>query len=302
MNPTTSLATPKFNHTVVMSGVDYFDDSAPINPLMTQSDPIDLHEAAKEHNRIGQALESAGVKVHRVAPPSGSQDGVFTANWALVRGDTAVMARLPNARKAEEAYAATVLESFGKKIVWLPDTIEKFSGQGDALPCGDYLFCGSGYRSDIEAQEFAASTLGYQRVQLKAEPWLDTTGQPVINAYSGFPDSFYYDLDLAVSILKFPSNNDKGLIAWCPAAFTPESQELLRNFNGVDKIEVDESEAVAALCCNLVSTGEVVVMNDGAPNFSTAIEAHGLRVVLLNNPQLAKGGGSMRCTTLSFNS
>ena len=199
MNPTTNQGSPKFNHTVVMSGVDYFDDSAPINPLMTQSAPIDLREAATEHKHIGKALEAAGVKVHHIAPPSDSQDGVFTANWALVRGDTAVMARLPNARKAEESYAANVLESFGKKIVWLPDTIEKFSGQGDALPCGDYLFCGSGYRSDIEAQEFAASTLGYQRIQLRTKPWLDSTGKPVINAYSGFPDSFYYDLDLAIN-------------------------------------------------------------------------------------------------------
>ena len=293
---------PLFNQIVIMSGVDHFDDSAPINPLMTQNVPIDLTEAAAEHHRIGEALEHAGVKVHWVTPPSDSQDGVFTANWALVRGDTAIMARLPNARKAEEPYAAQILEFFGKKIVWLPDTIQKFSGQGDALPCGDYLFCGSGYRSDPEAQEFAAKTLGYERIQLKTKPWLGSDGQPVINAYSGLPDSFYYDLDLAVSVLKFPADGQKGLIAWCPAAFTLESQELLRNFDGVDKIEVEESEAVSALCCNLVSTGEIVIMNDGAPKFSTAIEAHGLKTIHLKNPQLAKGGGSMRCTTLSFNS
>lgn len=290
-----------FNHTVLMSGVDYFSDDAPINPLMTQAEAIDLAEAAREHGRIKSALESADVTVHVVEPPKDCQDGVFTANWALVRRNKAVMARLPNARKAEEPYAAEILRGFGKEIVWLPEHIEKFSGQGDALPCGDYLFCGSGYRSDPEAQAFVAATLGYERIQLKAKPWLGSDGQPVINAYSGLPDSFYYDLDLALSILKFPEGSKKGLIAWCPAAFTPESQAVLRAFDGVDKIEVSESEAVSALVCNLVSTGETVIMNDDAPDFAVAIEAYGLKTIRLKNPQLAKGGGSMRCTTLSFN-
>ncbi|HRJ06775.1 MAG TPA: amidinotransferase [Candidatus Saccharibacteria bacterium] len=292
---------PAFNHTVLMSGVDYFDDSAPINPLMTQEAAIDLTEAAAEHGCIREALQSAGVTVHTVEPPKGCQDGVFTANWALVRGDKAVMARLPNARKAEEPYAAEVLKSFGKEIIWLPEEIEKFSGQGDALPCGDVLFCGSGYRSDPDAQAFVAKTLGYERIQLKAKPWLGDDGQPVINAYSGLPDSFYYDLDLALSVLKFPTNTKKGLIAWCPAAFTPESQAVLRQFDGVDKIEVDETEAVNSLVCNLVSTGDTVIMNDGAPTFTAALESHGLKTIRLKNPELAKGGGSMRCTTLSFN-
>ncbi len=291
----------QFNHTVLMSGADYFSDDQPINPLMTQDSEINLEQAKREHESIKTSLQALGVKVHQVAPPVGLQDGVFTANWALVRGDKAVLARLPNARKAEEAYAADVLRSYGKEVIILPDHIEKYSGQGDSLPCGNYLFCGSGYRSDAEAQEFAAKTLGYERIQLRTKPLLDKDNQPVINAYSGLPDSFYYDLDLALSILKFPTATQKGLIAWCPEAFTPESEELLRKFDGVDKIEVDESEATNALVCNLVSNGETVVMNDGAPKFTAAIEAAGLKTVRLRIPELAKGGGSMRCSTLAFN-
>ncbi len=288
------------NTTVVMSGVDYFDDAQPINPFMDKDTPIDLSVAAHEHDQIQAALESAGVSVHRVAPPQGSQDGVFTANWALVRGNIAVMARLPEARKAEEPYAAQILrEQFGKEIVYIPDNY-KFSGQGDSLPCGDYLFCGSGYRSDPEAQAFVAQTLGLTRIQLRAKPQLDSSGEPMINPYSGWADSFYYDLDLAISILKAPDDNKKGLIAWCPDAFTPESQQVLQDFDGVDKIEVSEHEAMTALACNLVSTGETVIMNDGAPEFTAAIEAHGLKTIRLSNPELAKGGGSVRCTTLTL--
>ena len=288
------------NQILLMSGVDYLSDEQAINPFMEKDAPIDLETAAAEHSAIANALRVAGVEVHIVEPPADCQDGVFTANWALIRGDTAVMARLPNARKGEEAYAAKVLsEKFDKKIIYIPGDY-KFSGQGDALPCGDYLFCGSGYRSDIKAQEFVAKTFAMTRVQLQTKPQLDGNNQPVINQYSGWADSFYYDIDLAISILKPPVEGQKGLIAWCPEAFTADSQQIMREFDAVDKIEVSEKEAINALACNLVSTGEIVIMNSGAPEFQAAIEACGLKTVLLSNPELAKNGGSVRCTSLAL--
>ena len=76
-----------------------------------------------------------------------------------------------------------------------------------------------------------------------------------------------------------------------PRGIPPESQEVLRALDVVDKIEVSEKEAREGFACNLVSTGETVVMNDGAPDFAAAIEAHGLKTIRLNNPQLSKGGG-----------
>jgi N-dimethylarginine dimethylaminohydrolase len=42
-------------------------------------------------------------------------------------------------------------------------------------------------------------------------------------------------------------------------------------------------------------------MNAGATEFAAAIEAHGLQTVRLENPELGKGGGSIRCTTLTLN-
>lgn len=292
------------NATVLMSGVSYFSDDAPINPFMTKQAPIDLEKAKQEHDAIGQALESVGVSVQHVEPPKDCQDGVFTANWALVRGDKAVLARLPNARKAEEAYAKQVLESMGKTVFELPPDVEKFSGQGDALPCGNYLFFGTGYRSEEAAHEFVAQTLGYEIVRVRAKPLLDGSGLPVINSYSGWPDSLYYDIDLAISILKPPVYDGNviiknGLIGFCPDALLPESVDMLRSLPGLDLIEVSEAEAINNLACNLVSTGSHVVMND-APNFTAAIEAHGLKTVRLHNSELAKGGGSMRCTTLTL--
>jgi N-dimethylarginine dimethylaminohydrolase len=287
------------NQTVLMSGVDYFDDSQPINPFMTRQEPIDREKAKAEHDQIKQALESAGVKVIQVEPPAGCQDGVYTANWALVRGNKAVMASLPGARKGEEVYAEHALMAQGKEIVHVPEGF-KFSGQGDALPCGNYLFCGSTYRSDPAAQAFVAETLGYERIQLEAVPLVDGAGQLVINGYSGWPDSFFYDIDLAISILKAPTDTQRGLIAWCPTAFTEESQAVMRAFDGVDKIEVSQEEAKGAFACNLVSTGETVVMSARAPYLKANIEAAGLKVITPDITELAKGGGYIRCTTLTL--
>jgi N-dimethylarginine dimethylaminohydrolase len=290
---------PQFNKTVLMSGVEFFDDGQAINPFMTQETPVDVERARFEHQQIRLALESAGVKVMKVEPPRDCQDGVYAANWALVRGETAVLAALPGPRKAEEAYAADTLLGLGKKVLRAPEGL-KFSGQGDALPCGNLLFCGSNYRSDVEAQKFAAQVLGYDRIQLQTVPLLDADKNPVINEVSGWPDSFYYDIDLAISVLKPPVNGNKGLIAWCPAAFTAESQRVMLNLQAVDKIEVSEEEAKQAFACNLVSTGEVVIMSAHAPRFKADIESRGLKTITPEISELAKGGGYIRCTTLTL--
>ncbi|HKR82302.1 MAG TPA: hypothetical protein VJR27_04875 [Candidatus Saccharimonadales bacterium] len=287
------------NHTVLMSGADFFDDNSPINPYMDNRVPVNRRAAQAEHERIRGALENAGVTVHKIAPPAGCQDGVYTANWALVRGDTAVLARLPNARENEQPAAEQALRSLGKNIVYVPEGLH-FSGQGDALPCGNFLFAGQGYRSDAEAQAFAAKTLGYKLVQLQTVPLLDEHGTPVINQSSGWPDSFFYDIDLALAVLRGPLGGKPGLIAWCPEAFTPESQAILRGFNKVEKIEVRLTEAQAGFACNLVSTGETVVMSGHAPQFKAALEARGFTVVSPDVQELLKGGGFIRCTTLTL--
>lgn len=286
------------NTHVLMSDARHFSNEQAINPYYDQ-ELIDVDGAEREHEAIRGLLEQAGVVVTQVPSPTDSQDGVYTANWALVRGDTAILARLPDARKNEEDYAEKVLTDLGITVLRVPDDLH-FSGQGDALACGNLLFCGNGYRSDLEAQKFAATTLGFERIQLQTIPQLDAQGVPVINHVSGWADSFFYDIDLALSIIKGPTETEKGLIAYCPQAFTQESQAILRNLSTVDKIEVSLSDAKEAFACNLVSTGETVVMSAHAPVFSQALRDHGLTVLSPEIKELVKGGGYIRCTTLTL--
>lgn len=274
-----------------MSAASFFGDQYAINPYMNAGVQVQREVADQELNSIQAALESAGVQVRRTAAPANCQDGVYTANWGLCRDGTVVLSYLPNARRDEQPYAEKVLTDLGFQTVKAP---YRFSGQGDALPCGDYLFCGSVYRTDPLMHDFLSEQLGYQVIGLQTIPALDQHGQPVINSYSGWPDSFFYDIDLALSVLT-PT-----LIAWCPSAFTPESQQKIRALP-LDKIEVSFEEATNGFACNLVSTGETVIMSAHAPQLQAAIEAKGLKTITPEISELSKGGGYIRCTTLTLN-
>jgi N-dimethylarginine dimethylaminohydrolase len=277
------------NQTVLMSGPDYFD-VAGINPYAEGIDPVDPVKAAVDFANIQAALTQAGINVIKVAAPQDCQDGIFTANWGLCRGDTVVLSSLPGPRQPEEPYAEQTLKALGKRVIKAP---YHFSGQGDALPCGNYLLAGHGYRTDQQMHAFLAEQLGYQVISLQTVPVRDSTGQPVINAVSGWPDSFFYDIDLSIAVL------GPELIAWCPEAFMPESQEKIRALP-MQKIEISLDEAVHGFACNLVSTGETAVISDKAPQLQAGIEAHGLHTITTNIDELRKNGGGIRCTTLTL--
>ncbi|GHU08024.1 hypothetical protein FACS189431_3530 [Alphaproteobacteria bacterium] len=273
-----------------MSGADYFSVQAAINPYYGED--IDVDKAQKEHETIKQAFERAGIEVVQVPPPKNCQDGVYTANWGLCRGEKCVLGRLPGPGRAEQEYAEQVLAGLGKTVLRVPDGL-KFSGQGDSLPCGPYLLAGSGYRSDPAAQVFVAHELGLELIQLHAVPELNSDGRPTINPVTSWPDSFFYDIDLAIAVLR------DDLIAYCPEAFDEESQKILRGLS-LQKIEVDYDEAVKGFACNLVSTGETVIMSAHAPKLQAAIEEHGLKTITPEISELAKGGGYIRCVSLTL--
>lgn len=277
------------NHAVLMSGADYFSVEE-LNPYSHKVDQPDKEVARKEFTGIETALREAGVIVRRFPAPEGCQDGIYTANWGLCRGNKAILSSLPPMRAQEEAFAREALEKEGFEVIPAP---YRFSGQGDALACGNLLFMGQTYRTDPRMHQFVADKLGFDVVSLEAIPALDQHKKPIINTVTGWPDSFFYDIDLALSVLT-PT-----LIAWCPDAFTPASQAKIRALS-IEKIEVSYQEAVEGFACNLVSTGETVIMSDRAPELQAAIEAYGLKTVTPRIRELAKGGGYIRCTTLTL--
>ena len=292
MNPDTK--TPIINKTVLMSGADYFSDQFAINAHMDSQVPVDIDKAKAEHQHIREALESAGITVRQVPAPANCQDGVYTANWALCRGDKALLAALPNKRQAESPYAEEILRQEGKTILKLPEGI-RFSGQGDALPCGDMLFTGSNYRTDFAAHQHIQDLLGYKVISLQTIPKrsLWGWGKRIVNEVTGWPDSYYYDIDLALAVIS------PDLIAYCPEAFVPQSRKVLTALP-IEKIIVSRTEATHGFACNLVSTGHTVIMSARAPKLKAALEARGLVTITPEVTELGKGGGYIRCTTLTL--
>lgn len=279
------------NQKLLVSGADYFADTYEINPYYTQN-KIDINKAMAEHKLILDCFKEANIELIKVKPPKNCQDGVYTANWALIKDGTAVMSRLPVARKAEENYARKILEQQGIKTVLVPGKY-LFSGQGDSLRCGKYLLGGCGYRSDPEAQQFAADTLGLELIQLHTKPQLNPDGSEHINPVTNHADSFWYDIDLAVSVI------DDHTIAYCPDALDDQSNQKLQSLN-LDTILVDYEECTKGFANNLVSTGKHVIMSNKAPKLQSALEKRGLICLTPDVTELKKGGGYIRCVSLWF--
>ena len=278
-----------------MSGAQYFR-AVGNNAYSKPSNQPNPRQAVIEHHTLQAHLKEAGVEVIKIDPPHNCVDGVYTSNWGLCRGDKVITSSLPISRKEEEPAAHLAFQLLDKTIIEPP---YMFSGQGDALPCGDLCFIGSKYRTDPKMHDFVSKELGFEVIGLETIPQLDSQGKPVINSVTGWPDSFFYDIDLALSVIKAPSGKSKGLIAWCPEAFTPESQKKLRAVD-IDKIEVTLEEATKGFACNLISTGETVIMSSHAPQLKSALESHKLKTVTLDMPELSKGGGYIRCTSLTL--
>jgi N-dimethylarginine dimethylaminohydrolase len=293
---------PLINKTVLVSGANYFTDKDAINALMDSSLDVDVGQAVKEHQSIIKAFKKAGIKVIEVKAPKGMQDGVYTANWALVRAGKAVLARLPNKRKPEELIAKLYLSDLGLEIHELPESIRAYSGQGDSLVLDDVLFIQSPYRTSKAAHLVVKNVLGFKEVYsltTKPQRWFKF-GPARNNKITGWPDSPTFDLDLALAVIKPATENSPPLIAYCPRLFKRPSRKILKDLNGFDKLIISKDEALKAYAPNLVSTGETVIMNSGAPKFKADLVKHGLKVIELDLPELKKGGGSIRCTSLTL--
>jgi N-dimethylarginine dimethylaminohydrolase len=259
------------NGHLLVSDAHHFRVEYEINPYMSTGDQPDPSAAVAEHDAVVAAHRAAGRRVEHLPSAPECPDMVFTANAALVRGGTAVLGNLPGPRQRETDHYRDWFRRRGIEVVEAPYL---FSGQGDALLCGDVLLTGHGHRTDQRMHGFLAECLGHEVVGVR------TVG-----------DAFY-DIDLAVAPI------DGRTVAWCPDAFDGPSRDRVRDL-GLDLLEVSLVEA-EQFALNLVSDGTTVTMNDAVPGFAERLRARGLHVVELAVPELSKGGGGVRCTALTL--
>jgi N-dimethylarginine dimethylaminohydrolase len=260
------------NSHLLVSDTRHFRIEYHINPYMRMTEQPDPEAAEAEHRDIVNAHIALGRRIEYLPSVPGCPDMVYTANAALVRGNRAVLGRLPVQRQGESPYFRAWLCAHDVDVLVAPFP---FSGQGDALPCGDLLLAGFGQRTDRRMHSILADYLDYDVVPLRtvAPQW--------------------YDLDLAVAIIRQPDT-----IAYCPQALDMVSRRTIRSL-GLDLIEVAPREA-KQFALNLVSDGRAVTMTRGAPRFAASLRARGLQVLELSTTQLRKGGGGVRCTSLTL--
>ncbi|HUC86853.1 MAG TPA: arginine deiminase-related protein [Candidatus Saccharimonadales bacterium] len=286
------MLTFPFNHRVLVSDARYIQPKG-INALENTDDQPDVATAIAEHQACVAGFKQIGISVEQVPGPADCQDGVFTANWGLAWNGRALLSRLPNARQAEEPHAEATLRHLGfetKRASVL------FSGQGDAMIIGGgRVLIGGGYRTDPAVASEIRDWLGLEPIMVPAQPKRRFKfGPPVRNRVTGLWDSFYYDIDLAIGVIR------PDLIAVCLDALTKPGRAAIANLKDVEIIPVDLHEARDNLATNLVSTGQSVVMVDNAPKLTAELRRRSLDLILLPNHELKKSGGGFRCSALSL--
>lgn len=256
--------------------------------------------AIKQFIGIQAAIRAAGIQITQIPSPAGCQDGVYTANWAATHNGRALLSRLPNARQAEEPYAEEQLTKLGFEVR-RPAGI--FSGQGDCLLFNDHeVILGHGYRTHLTPSLLEnLNWLGVTPTIIQTKPqralgflWKRR------NRVSGLYDSYYYDIDLAVAVIA------PNVLAVCLDALTHEGRTAIRGLetrrsNPVTIIPITLAEARYAFASNLVSTGEHIVMAEGAPLLQAELEHRGYTVTTAPNDQFRLTGGGIRCVTLTLN-
>jgi N-dimethylarginine dimethylaminohydrolase len=270
--PAAATGEKQSHRRLLMCSAKHFRIDYEINPYMHADVQPDPAAAAAEHDTIVAAHLAAGRTVEFVDADPACPDMTYTANAAAVRGDRAVLATLPPERAAETPHHRAWLEANGFDVA---DTPYAFSGQGDALACGDLLLAAHGQRTDIRAHRTLAGHLGYEVVGLR------TTS------------TRWYDLDLALAVVH-PGRT----LAYNPEALDRASLRTVRGL-GLDLIPVRPAEA-ARFALNLISDGRTVTMTTGAPHLAADLRSLGLTVVELDTTELRKGGGGIRCTALTL--
>lgn len=250
-----------------------YDVRYSINPWMNTAVVPDKALAAQQWGNLQQQLLSLGVWLEYVEHADGQPDMVFTANAGLVRGKDVVLSRFRHAeRRGEERHFRAWFESNGFTVHEL--TRSSFEGEGDALFSGSRLFCGYGFRSDVEAHQEVGKILGAQElvvVQLQ--------------------DPRFYHLDTCFCPLS------EQLAMVYPGAFSPRHLELLGQH--FELIRVSEHDALHFVC-NAVVLGSNVLLPAGCPESYGMLAQRGFTAHPVPLGEFIKAGGAAKCLSLKL--
>jgi N-dimethylarginine dimethylaminohydrolase len=257
---------------ILMCPPEYFGIEYEINPWMNRAVGSDPALSGRQWGALRETLESLGVRVETLDPVPGLPDLVFTANAGLVYRDTFFVSSFRfGVRQGETPYFARWAESHGFEVVSLPAGYF-FEGAGDALFCGETLFAGYRFRSDVRSHHWVAGRVGVEVLPIE------------------LIDPRFYHLDTCFCPLA------EGEAIYYPGAFDDYGRSVLRD-RIPRLIEVSSEESVS-FSCNAVVVGRNVVLNAGVPKLARSLESAGYAVYPRELTEFIKSGGSAKCLTL----
>jgi N-dimethylarginine dimethylaminohydrolase len=251
---------------------DYFGIEYEINPWMNVQVGNDPERSREQWDRLYRTLVELGVTVDLLEPVPGLPDLVFTANAGLVFKDLFLPARFRfGVRQQESPHFERWARGRGFTIVPLPAGMN-FEGAGDALFCGDTLFAGYRFRSDVRGHHWVGERLGVPVLPLE------------------LIDPRFYHLDTCFC----PLAPDQAI--YYPGAFDEYGRSVLKD-RITNLVEVSPEEAIS-FSCNAVVVGRTVILNQGAPKLASSLAELGFAVRPLDFSEFIKSGGSAKCLTL----
>ncbi len=250
---------------------DYYGIEYEINPWMNVRAGSDPQGARRQWTALYDTLCALGVAVDLIEPVAGLPDLVFTANSGLLYNRLFIVSRFRyGVRQGESPLFENWARRRGFEVVHTPDGFN-FEGAGDALFCGETLFAGYRFRSDVRSHQWIGDCLDVEVLPLE------------------LVDPRFYHLDTCFCPLA------PDLALYYPGAFDEYGRSVLKD-RIPQLIEVASEEAIS-FSCNAVVVGKTVILNDGAPRLAEALAARKFGVRPLRFSEFIKSGGSAKCLT-----
>ncbi len=261
--------------TLLMCPPTYYGIEYEINPWMSRMRGADPGVARAQWDQLCRVLtDTCGASIELIDPRPGLPDLVFTANAGFVTPCLVILSRFRfPARSGEEPVFAEWFEKHGLPVLRMPEDIF-FEGAGDALRCGENLFCGYHFRSEIRSHEFLAEILKERVLSLQ------------------LVDPRFYHLDTCFCPLA------DGDLLYYPAAFDDYAQRVIREY-AARMIEVTDADALR-FGCNAVCIDRHVVLPDGCTKLEASLRDWGYEPHPVDLSEYIKSGGAAKCLTLAL--
>jgi N-dimethylarginine dimethylaminohydrolase len=257
---------------ILMCPPDYYGIEYEINPWMDRQVTNDPGTSLRQWTTLRETLLGLGVRVETLEPVAGLPDLVFTANAGLVYRSTFVVSRFRfGVRQGESPHFERWARGYGFEVETAPEGYH-FEGAGDALFCGETLFAGYRFRSDVRSHHWVAERIGVEVLPME------------------LVDPRFYHLDTCFCPLA------EGEAIYYPGAFDDYGRSVLRD--RIPRLIAVSAEEAVTFSCNAVVVGRHVVLNEEVPKLSGALQDAGYTVHPVRLTEFIKSGGSAKCLTL----